>query len=493
MIKTAECYHIPVLLNESIEGLNLHANGVYVDVTFGGGGHSREILSRLGEGCHLYSFDQDADAEQNIDSMGLSDEQVSRFTFVRSNFRYLKNWMRYYEIDHLDGLLADLGVSSHHFDDETRGFSFRFEAPLDMRMNKRAGLTAADILNDYDEERLADLLYLYGELKQSRRIASAIVKAREKKTYKMTNNLLTTIEPFFQRAREKKDMAKMFQALRIEVNHEMDALKEMLTAATELLRPGGRLSVITYHSLEDRMVKNIMKSGNIEGKVKQDFFGRIETPFRLVNNKVITASNDEQERNPRSRSAKLRIAEKKANEEDQTAFTEESINVTEPLVKAETIEDKSEATANSEAAIALTEEEEKRIEEEAEVRNIKAAIEEQAREDEQPQSSNFTLRKILGGDILSARLLRNNIWLIITAVIFTIVYISNRYSVQKYLIEIDKLQKELEDTKYRALSSSSQLTEKTRESHILEILKTRKDSVLKMSDRPPYIIDIPEK
>ena len=314
MIKTAECYHIPVLLNKSIEGLNLHANGVYVDVTFGGGGHSREILSRLGEGYHLYSFDQDADAEQNIDSMGLSEEQVSRFTFVRSNFRYLKNWMRYYEIDHLDGLLADLGVSSHHFDDETRGFSFRFEAPLDMRMNKRAGLTAADILNDYDEERLADLLYLYGELKQSRRIASAIVKAREKKTYKTTNDLLTTIDPFFQRAREKKDMAKMFQALRIEVNHEMDALKEMLTAATELLRPGGRLSVITYHSLEDRMVKNIMKSGNIEGKVKQDFFGRIETPFRLVNNKVITASNDEQERNPRSRSAKLRIAEKKANE-----------------------------------------------------------------------------------------------------------------------------------------------------------------------------------
>ena len=314
MIKTAECYHIPVLLYESIEGLNLHANGVYVDVTFGGGGHSREILSRLAEGSHLYSFDQDADAEQNIDNMGLSEEQVDRFTFVRSNFRYLKNWMRYYGVEYIDGLLADLGVSSHHFDDETRGFSFRFEAPLDMRMNKRAGITAADILNDYDEERLADILYLYGELKQSRRIASAIVKARGQKTYKTTNDLLTTIEPFFQRAREKKDMAKMFQALRIEVNHEMDALKEMLMAATELLRPGGRLSVITYHSLEDRMVKNIMKSGNIEGKVKQDFFGRIETPFRLVNNKVITASNDEQERNPRSRSAKLRIAEKKANE-----------------------------------------------------------------------------------------------------------------------------------------------------------------------------------
>ena len=314
MIKTAEPYHIPVLLNESIEGLNLHANGTYVDVTFGGGGHSREILSRLEAGSHLYSFDQDADAEQNIGKMGLSDEQVDRFTFVRSNFRYLKNWMRYYGIEHLDGLLADLGVSSHHFDDETRGFSFRFEAPLDMRMNKRAGQTAADILNEYDEERLADLLYLYGELKQSRRIASAIVKARGQKTYKTTNDLLTVVEPFFQRAREKKDMAKMFQALRIEVNHEMDALREMLTAATELLRPGGRLSVITYHSLEDRMVKNIMRAGNIEGKVKQDFFGKIETPFRLVNNKVITASNDEQERNPRSRSAKLRIAEKKANE-----------------------------------------------------------------------------------------------------------------------------------------------------------------------------------
>ena len=314
MIKTAETYHIPVLLNESIEGLNLHANGTYVDVTFGGGGHSREILSRLEAGSHLYSFDQDADAEQNIGKMGLSDEQVDRFTFVRSNFRYLKNWMRYYGIEHLDGLLADLGVSSHHFDDETRGFSFRFEAPLDMRMNKRAGQTAADILNEYDEERLADLLYLYGELKQSRRIASAIVKARGQKTYKTTNDLLTVVEPFFQRAREKKDVAKMFQALRIEVNHEMDALREMLTAATELLRPGGRLSVITYHSLEDRMVKNIMRAGNIEGKVKQDFFGKIETPFRLVNNKVITASNDEQERNPRSRSAKLRIAEKKANE-----------------------------------------------------------------------------------------------------------------------------------------------------------------------------------
>lgn len=314
MIKTAETYHVPVLLNESIEGLNIHPNGVYVDVTFGGGGHSREILSRLKEGCSLYSFDQDADAELNISKMGLSNDQTDRFTFVRSNFRYLKNWMRYYYIDHIDGLLADLGVSSHHFDDETRGFSFRFDAPLDMRMNKRAGRTAADILNEEDEEKLANILYLYGEIKQSRRIASAIVKARAQLVFKSTNELLTIVEPFFSHAREKKDMAKMFQALRIEVNHEMDALREMLLAATDLLSPGGRLSVITYHSLEDRMVKNIMKSGNIEGKVKQDFYGKRETPFKLINNKVITASNAEQEQNPRSRSAKLRIAEKKAND-----------------------------------------------------------------------------------------------------------------------------------------------------------------------------------
>ena len=314
MIKTAETYHVPVLLNESIDGLNIHPNGVYVDVTFGGGGHSREILSRLKEGCSLYSFDQDADAELNISKMGLSNYQTDRFTFVRSNFRYLKNWMRYYNIDHIDGLLADLGVSSHHFDDETRGFSFRFDAPLDMRMNKRAGRTAADILNEEDEEKLANILYLYGEIKQSRRIASAIVKARAQLVFKSTNELLTIVEPFFSHAREKKDMAKMFQALRIKVNHEMDALREMLLTATDLLSPGGRLSVITYHSLEDRMVKNIMKSGNIEGKVKQDFYGKRETPFKLINNKVITASNAEQEQNPRSRSAKLRIAEKKAND-----------------------------------------------------------------------------------------------------------------------------------------------------------------------------------
>ena len=309
-----EFKHIPIMLDQVIHGLDIKPNGIYVDVTFGGGGHSREILSRLKEGCSLYSFDQDADAELNISKMGLSNDQTDRFTFVRSNFRYLKNWMRYYNIDHIDGLLADLGVSSHHFDDETRGFSFRFDAPLDMRMNKRAGRTAADILNEEDEEKLANILYLYGEIKQSRRIASAIVKARAQLVFKSTNELLTIVEPFFSHAREKKEMAKMFQALRIEVNHEMDALREMLLAATDLLSPGGRLSVITYHSLEDRMVKNIMKSGNIEGKVKQDFYGKRETPFKLINNKVITASNAEQEQNPRSRSAKLRIAEKKAND-----------------------------------------------------------------------------------------------------------------------------------------------------------------------------------
>ena len=304
-IKTAETYHVPVLLDESISGLDIKKGGVYVDVTFGGGGHSREILSRLDPTARLFSFDQDADAERNIG------EPDPRFTFVRSNFRYLKNWMRYYGIDHIDGLLADLGVSSHHFDDAERGFSFRFDAPLDMRMNKRAGKTAADIIATYDEQRLADIFYVYGEMKNSRRIAAAVVKARAENEIKTTSDFLKAVEPLFRREREKKDMARLFQALRIEVNHEMDALREMLSAATELLADGGRLSVITYHSLEDRIVKNVMKTGNAEGKVVQDFFGRVETPFRLVNNKVILPSDEEQQRNPRSRSAKLRIAEKK--------------------------------------------------------------------------------------------------------------------------------------------------------------------------------------
>ena len=301
-----QVYHTPVLLNESIDGLNIHKGGVYVDVTFGGGGHSREIISRFKGGEHLYSFDQDADAEKNIGAI-----DTAQFTFVRSNFRYLKNWMRYYGVEKIDGLLADLGVSSHHFDDETRGFSFRFDAPLDMRMNKRAGKTAAEILNNESEERLADIFYIYGELKNSRRIASAIVKNREQKSIETTQDFMNVVEPLFKKEREKKDLARLFQALRIEVNHEMDALRDMLKAASELLAPGGRLSVITYHSLEDRIVKNVMKTGNAEGKVAQDFFGRIESPFMLVNNKVITPQQDEIESNPRSRSAKLRIAEKR--------------------------------------------------------------------------------------------------------------------------------------------------------------------------------------
>lgn len=291
-----------------MDGLAIKPEGVYVDVTFGGGGHSREILSRL-KGGHLYSFDQDADAESNV-------EPQEGFTFVRSNFRYLKNWMRYHGVEQIDGLLADLGVSSHHLDDESRGFSFRFDAPLDMRMNKRAGMTAADIVNDYDEARLADIFYLYGEVKNSRRVASMLVRARQKKPIRSTLDFINavrggqTVTGAMAESREKKEMARLFQALRIEVNHEMDALREMLLAATELLRPGGRLSVITYHSLEDRMVKNVMRTGNAEGRKVQDFYGKVETPYRLINNKVILPSQQEQENNPRSRSAKLRIAEK---------------------------------------------------------------------------------------------------------------------------------------------------------------------------------------
>ena len=302
-------YHIPVLLKQSVDGLDIKPGGIYVDVTFGGGGHSREILSRLSPDAHLYSFDQDADAEENASKgeQRLADD--TRFTFVRSNFRYLKNWMRYYNVDHIDGLLADLGVSSHHFDDETRGFSFRFDAPIDMRMNKRAGMTAADILNECDEEAIANILYLYGELKTSRRLAAAIVRQRASKKIVTTGDLMEVVEPIMPRERAKKDMAKLFQALRIEVNHEMDALSDMLRSAVDCLGEGGRLSVITYHSLEDRIVKNVMKSGNAEGKVDKDFYGRVNTPLKMVG-KVRLPDNDEQRNNPRSRSAKLRIAEK---------------------------------------------------------------------------------------------------------------------------------------------------------------------------------------
>ena len=303
-MNNTDVYHIPVLLNESIEGMNLHADGIYADMTFGGGGHSKEILRRMGEDCHLYSFDQDEDAEKNI----VDDK---RFTFVRSNFRYLRNFMRYYGVDQLDGILADLGVSSHHFDDSERGFSFRFDGKLDMRMNKRAGMTAADIVNTYDEEKLADVFYLYGELKNSRKLAATIAKARQQKQITTIGEFLDIIKPLFGREREKKELAKVFQALRIEVNHEMEALKEMLYEATNLLKPGGRLVVITYHSLEDRMVKNLIKAGNIEGKVEQDFYGNVQSPFRAVNNKVIVPTDEEVNQNPRSRSAKLRIAEKR--------------------------------------------------------------------------------------------------------------------------------------------------------------------------------------
>lgn len=298
-------YHIPVLLGESIDGLDIREGGVYIDVTFGGGGHSREILRRLNGTGHLYSFDQDADAERNAEI-----EHCGNFTFVRSNFRFIRNFMRYYGVEKVDGILADLGVSSHHFDDSERGFSFRFDGALDMRMNQRAGKTAADIVNTYGEKELADLFYIYGELKTSLRIAGAIVNARKQRKIESIGDFLEVVKPFSGKDREKKDLAKMFQALRIEVNHEMEALRDMLNAATQVLAPGGRLSVITYHSLEDRMVKNLMKTGNVEGHEDKDFFGKVHSPYHIINNKVIIPDADEQERNPRSRSAKLRIAEK---------------------------------------------------------------------------------------------------------------------------------------------------------------------------------------
>ena len=315
MATTADGYHVPVLLKESIDALNIIPGGTYVDVTFGGGGHSRELLRRLGAEGRLFSFDQDADAEQNIGRGNGEDGALQgdgRFTFVRSNFRYLSNWMRYYGVDKIDGLLADLGVSSHHFDDAERGFSLRFDAPLDMRMNKRATTTAADVLNKYGEKALADIFFLYGELKQSRRIAAAVVKAREQKALVTTQDLIDVATPLMAREREKKDLARLFQALRIEVNHEMEALKEMLVAATGLIRPGGRLVVITYHSLEDRIVKNIMKAGNAEGRVEKDFYGRVSSPFTAIG-KVVTPDDREIADNPRSRSAKLRVAEKQSD------------------------------------------------------------------------------------------------------------------------------------------------------------------------------------
>ena len=290
------------MLCESVDGMRIAKNDICVDVTFGGGGHSREILSRLGKQGHLYSFDQDEDAEKNA-------PDDKRFTFVRGNFRFLYNFLRYHNATEIDALLADLGVSGHHFDDETRGFSFRFDADLDMRMNKRGGETAADLLNNATEQELARIFKLYGELNCARKLAATIVKRRAEKPFKRVNDLIEAAKPFCPPQREKKELAKVFQALRIEINHEMDALKEMLTQAGEVLKPGGRLVIITYHSLEDRLVKNFMKSGTIDGIIEKDFFGRTTSPFDMQ--KVIIPTAEEQERNPRSRSAKLRIAIKK--------------------------------------------------------------------------------------------------------------------------------------------------------------------------------------
>jgi len=295
-------YHTPALLDETIAGLNIKPAGVYVDVTFGGGGHSAEILKKLGAKGKLVGFDQDEDALKNV----LDD---SRFIFVRSNFKYLKNFLRYHHIEKVDGILADLGVSSHHFDEAERGFSFRFDGALDMRMNTQSPLTAADVLNTYTEEQLADVFYLYGELHNSRKIARTIVNARAINPFNRIHPFIEVLKPFFGREKEKKDMARVFQALRIEVNKEMEALEQLLEQSLEVLNSNGRLVVLTYHSLEDRLVKNFIRSGNFEGKIEKDFFGNVLSPLKAINSKVIIADNDEIERNPRARSAKLRIAE----------------------------------------------------------------------------------------------------------------------------------------------------------------------------------------
>ena len=302
-MKENPAYHTPVLLKESIDGLQIRSGGIYVDATFGGGGHSKMMLECLrGEG-RLYGFDQDEDAEKNSFSDPL-------FTFVRSNFKYLSNFMDWYGITEIDGLLADLGVSSHHFDDESRGFSFRLEGNLDMRMNRRAGINAADILHTFSEKELADIFYNYGEIRNSKAIAKAITVRREQKKILTAQDFLEVLKPFFNREKEKKQLAQIFQSLRVIVNGEMDALKELLVQATALLKSGGRLAVITYHSIEDRLVKNYFKTGNFEGVVEKDFYGNVKTPLHAVNTKVIVPQEEEIKRNPRSRSAKLRIAEK---------------------------------------------------------------------------------------------------------------------------------------------------------------------------------------
>lgn len=296
-------YHTPALLLPSIDGLNINPSGTYVDSTFGGGGHSRAILDKLGSNGRLFGFDQDIDALDNATA-------DDRFTFVHGNFRHMANFLRYYGVTAVDGVLADLGVSSHHFDDPERGFSFRFDAPLDMRMNQKSDITAAEIINTADEERLASLFRLYGELPTARRLAHAIVTARTTKAITTTAQLIATAEPFVNPRQQKKELAQIFQALRIEVNDEMGALKCLLTASTDIIKEGGRLAVITYHSIEDRLVKNFMRSGIIDGNVEKDFFGRQLSPFRQVNSKPIVADESEVNNNPRSRSAKLRIAER---------------------------------------------------------------------------------------------------------------------------------------------------------------------------------------
>lgn len=297
-----QAYHTPVLLKESVDGMQISGPEICIDVTFGGGGHSREILRHLDNDGHLYSFDQDGDAEKNA-------PDDKRFTFVRGNFRYIYNFMHYHNCTEVDAILADLGVSGHHFDDETRGFSFRFDTELDMRMNKRGGETAAELINRAQEEELTRIFRMYGELNCAHKLAARIIKARSTKPITRVNELIEIAKPFCPPQREKKELAKVFQALRIEVNKEVEALQEMLISAKDLLKPGGRLVVITYHSIEDRIVKNFMKSGNFEGKIEQDFFGRVTSPFDAK--KVIMPSTEELERNPRSRSAKLRIAIKK--------------------------------------------------------------------------------------------------------------------------------------------------------------------------------------
>lgn len=296
-------YHIPALLDDAINGLDIKASGTYVDVTFGGGGHSRAIMESLDDDGRLFGFDQDADAMANaIDD--------PRFTFVYSNFRYMRNFLRFHGVTAVDGILADLGVSFHHFDDPERGFSFRWEGALDMRMNRNASRSAEWYVNNFSEEQLADILYLYGELKNSRRIASAIIKARSTEPITTVEGLLSAVRPLMNPRKEKKELAQVFQALRITVNNEIEALSEFLRQSLEVLKPGGRLAVITYHSLEDRLVKNFMRTGSIDGEERKDFFGRSLAPMRLLTSKPVVPGEDEIEANPRSRSAKLRIAEK---------------------------------------------------------------------------------------------------------------------------------------------------------------------------------------